>query len=144
MWTAERWKEYEIADASSGEKLERWGKYMLVRPDPQVIWNTIRTDKRWDNPDARYERSSTGGGHWALNKLPDSFSISYGKLRFNLKPMNFKHTGLFPEQAVNWDWFSEIIKSSDLIGFGRNTSNSFEEILPLKSGVYKIIFMDLN
>ena len=113
MWTAERWKEYEIADASSGEKLERWGKYMLVRPDPQVIWNTIRTDKRWDNPDARYERSSTGGGHWALNKLPDSFSISYGKLRFNLKPMNFKHTGLFPEQAVNWDWFSGIIKSSE-------------------------------
>jgi len=113
MWTADKWKDYEVADTSSGEKLERWGKYILVRPDPQVIWNTVKTDKRWGNPDARYQRSSTGGGHWEINKLPESFVIGYGDFRFNLKPMNFKHTGLFPEQAVNWDWFSEIIRSSD-------------------------------
>ena len=112
MWISDKWKEYEIVDASSGEKLERWGNYMLVRPDPQVIWHTEKTDKNWFSPDARYERSSTGGGRWALNKLPESFSIGYGDLRFNLKPMNFKHTGLFPEQAVNWDWFSEIIRAS--------------------------------
>ena len=112
MWIAEKWKDYEVIDASSGEKLERWGKYMLVRPDPQVIWRTDKTDKLWRNPDAKYERSSSGGGRWAVNKLPESFAINYGDLKFNLKPMTFKHTGLFPEQAVNWDWFSEMIRNS--------------------------------
>ena len=112
MWVADQWKEFEVADASGGDKLERWGRYWLVRPDPQVIWYTERADQHWKNPDARYERSSTGGGRWAVNKLPESFPIRYGDLTFNLKPMSFKHTGLFPEQAVNWDWFSKLISSA--------------------------------
>lgn len=112
MWVADKWKDYEILDASSGEKLERWNRFILVRPDPQVIWHTEKANKMWANPDAYYERSSTGGGRWAVNKLPESFSVAYCGLKFNLRPMNFKHTGLFPEQAVNWDWFSEIIAKS--------------------------------
>ena len=113
MWIAENWREFEVIDTSDGEKLERWGKFYLVRPDPQVIWKTERSDSHWHNPDARYERSSLGGGKWAVNKLPESFPIKYKNLTFKLKPMNFKHTGLFPEQAVNWDWSSELIKNSD-------------------------------
>jgi 23S rRNA (cytosine1962-C5)-methyltransferase len=112
MWIADKWKDYEILDASSGEKLERWNRFILVRPDPQVIWHTEKTNKLWTDPDAYYERSSTGGGRWAVNKLPESFAVEYGGLKFNLRPMNFKHTGLFPEQAVNWDWFSDKIARS--------------------------------
>jgi 23S rRNA (cytosine1962-C5)-methyltransferase len=112
MWIADNWKDFEVLDASSGEKLERWAGFMLVRPDPQVIWHTEKALPAWKNPDARYERSSTGGGRWAVNRLPESFTIGYRDLKFNLRPMNFKHTGLFPEQAVNWDWFSEIIAAS--------------------------------
>lgn len=112
MWTADNWKDYEVIDTSNGEKLERWGKYLLLRPDPQVIWNTAREDKRWKKINAHYHRSSKGGGEWEFLDLPEQWTISYGKLTFNLKPFSFKHTGLFPEQAVNWDWFSELIRNS--------------------------------
>ena len=112
MWTADNWKDYEVIDTSNGEKLERWGKYLLLRPDPQVIWNTSREDRRWKKINAHYHRSSKGGGEWEFFDLPEQWTISYGKLTFNLKPFSFKHTGLFPEQAVNWDWFSELIRNS--------------------------------
>lgn len=112
MWTADNWKDYEVIDTSNGEKLERWGKYLLLRPDPQVIWNTSREDRRWKKINAHYHRSSKGGGEWEFFDLPEQWTISYGKLTFNLKPFSFKHTGLFPEQAVNWDWFSELIRNA--------------------------------
>ncbi|MDE7273712.1 MAG: class I SAM-dependent methyltransferase [Lachnospiraceae bacterium] len=117
MWIADNWKDYEVIDTSSGEKLERWGDYILVRPDPQVIWNTRREDSRWNKPDGHYHRSSKGGGEWEFLKLPQEWEISYSgpasrNLTFHLKPFSFKHTGLFPEQAVNWDWFSSIIKNA--------------------------------
>jgi len=104
MWKAEKWKDYEVLDASGGEKLERWGTYFLVRPDPQVIWATPRADPRWRACDARYIRSAAGGGHWTENALPARWQIHYDGLTFNIKPMNFKHTGVFPEQAANWDF----------------------------------------
>ena len=109
MWLADNWKDYEVLDTSAGEKLERWGKYILVRPDPQVIWDTPRTDKRWKHPNAHYHRSKKGGGEWEFFDLPEQWQISYKNLTFNLKPFNFKHTGLFPEQATNWDWFGHLI-----------------------------------
>ncbi len=109
MWVAKNWKEYEVIDASGGEKLERWGQYTLVRPDPQVIWDTPRTQKGWKKPNAHYHRSSKGGGEWEFFDLPKQWDISYQELTFHLQPFSFKHTGLFPEQAVNWDWFSEKI-----------------------------------
>lgn len=112
MWTADNWTDYEVIDTSAGEKLERWGKYILVRPDPQVIWDTPKGEPRWKKPNAHYHRSPKGGGEWEFFKLPDEWSISYKNLTFNLKPFSFKHTGLFPEQAVNWDWFSSIIKEA--------------------------------
>lgn len=114
MWIADNWQDYEVLDTSSGEKLERWGDYILVRPDPQVIWNTPKNAKGWKKPNGHYHRSSKGGGEWEFFHLPEEWSIHYsGKrertLTFHLKPFSFKHTGLFPEQAVNWDWFSSII-----------------------------------
>ena len=112
MWTADKWKDYTVIDTSSGEKLERWGKYTLVRPDPQVVWKTDKKDPLWRNADASYKRSSSGGGKWSENRLPESWVISYGDLNFKIKPMGFKHTGLFPEQAANWDWFSELIREA--------------------------------
>jgi len=112
MWRSDKWKDFEVLDCSDGEKLERWGKYTLVRPDPQAIWHTKREHPAWRNPDARYSRSSQGGGKWDKNRLPENWQVHYGELTFNIKPMNFKHTGLFPEQAANWDWFSEKIKNS--------------------------------
>ncbi len=112
MWTADNWKDYEVLATSSGEKLERWGDYTLVRPDPQVIWNLPKNHKAWKNPNGHYHRSNKGGGEWEFNNLPEEWTIHYRELSFRLKPFSFKHTGLFPEQAVNWDWFSEIIKSS--------------------------------
>ena len=112
MWIADNWKDYELLDTSDGERLERWGKYILRRPDPQIIWKNSASHKLWKNADAVYKRSSGGGGGWGKNSLPESWRISYGKLNFVLKPMGFKHTGLFPEQAANWDWFSELIRSS--------------------------------
>lgn len=114
MWLADNWKDYEVIDTSKGEKLERWGDYLLVRPDPQVIWNTSRNNPGWRNCNAHYHRSAKGGGEWEFFDLPKQWSISYEplSLTFNLKPFSFKHTGLFPEQAANWDWFSSIIKSA--------------------------------
>ena len=112
MWIADQWKDYEVLDTSSGEKLERWGNYILVRPDPQVIWNTAHEHSNWKKKNAHYHRSSQGGGEWEFINLPKEWSIQYRDLTFNLKPFSFKHTGLFPEQAVNWDWFSSIIRSS--------------------------------
>ena len=110
MWIADQWKDYEVIDTSDGEKLERWGSYTLVRPDPQVIWNTPKTDRRWRSYDARYARSSTGGGQWSEKRLPERWQVRYGQLTFNVKPMNFKHTGVFPEQAVNWDFSMDQIR----------------------------------
>lgn len=112
MWISDRWRDFELIDCSRGEKLERWGDQILVRPDPQAIWNTPRTNPAWKKPSARYSRSSSGGGHWDKNSVPESWQISYGELRFNVRPMNFKHTGLFPEQAANWDYIMEKIRSS--------------------------------
>ena len=112
MWIADGWKDYEVIDTSSGEKLERWGGYTLVRPDPQVIWNTPKTDRRWKSYDGRYARSNTGGGQWSEKRLPERWQVKYGPLTFNVKPMNFKHTGIFPEQAVNWDFSMEQIKKA--------------------------------
>ena len=112
MWKADQWKDYEVLDTSDGEKLERWGKYFLVRPDPQVIWFTARDDRRWREFDARYARSSTGGGQWSRNRLPERWQIHYRELTFQVKPMNFKHTGLFPEQAANWDFAMDAIRGA--------------------------------
>ena len=112
MWISDKWNDYELIDCGGGEKLERWGKYTLVRPDPQAIWNTPRENRLWRRPDARYARSSTGGGQWEKKDVPERWQISYGDLTFNIKPMNFKHTGLFPEQAANWDFAREQIKKA--------------------------------
>lgn len=112
MWIADQWKDYEVLDTSTGEKLERWGNYLLVRPDPQVIWNTPKINPGWKKPNGHYHRSSSGGGEWRFFHLPQEWSIHYGELTFNLKPFSFKHTGLFPEQAVNWDWFSGLIRQA--------------------------------
>ncbi|MGF6989866.1 23S rRNA (cytosine1962-C5)-methyltransferase [Lachnospiraceae bacterium PM6-15] len=113
MWLADQWKDYEVLDCSDGEKLERFGDYRLIRPDPQVIWNTPKTDPRWGQINAHYHRSKKGGGEWEFIDLPEQWQIHYGELTFNLKPFNFKHTGIFPEQATNWDWFGEKIRKSD-------------------------------
>lgn len=112
MWLADGWKDYEVIDCSKGEKLERWGDYLLVRPDPQVIWDTPKKHKGWKKMNGHYHRSSKGGGEWEFFDLPEQWTINYKELTFNLKPFSFKHTGLFPEQAANWDWFSDIIKNS--------------------------------
>lgn len=113
MWVSDKWKDYELIDCAGGEKLERWGSQILVRPDPQAIWKTPRKNVLWKNPSARYSRSETGGGHWDKNNLPESWQIKYGDLTFNVKPMNFKHTGIFPEQAANWDYAMNMIKNAD-------------------------------
>ena len=110
MWIADGWKDYEVIDTSSGEKLERWGDYILLRPDPQVIWNTKREHPLYKKLNGHYHRSTKGGGEWEFFDLPTEWSIIYKDLTFNLKPFSFKHTGLFPEQATNWDLFSSIIK----------------------------------
>lgn len=135
MWTATNWKDYEVLDASGGEKLERWGDYILVRPDPQVIWETPRSHNGWKKKNAHYHRSAKGGGEWEFFHLPDEWSISYlvgsnvsvssdtdsmsaknrstHQLTFRLKPFSFKHTGLFPEQAANWEWFYTLIRAEN-------------------------------
>ncbi len=112
MWLADKWKDYEVIDTAGGEKLERWGDYLLIRPDPQVIWDTPKNDRRWKNWNGHYHRSSKGGGEWEFRKLPEQWSIRYKDLTFHLKPFSFKHTGLFPEQAVNWDWFGALIRAA--------------------------------
>ena len=134
MWIADGWKEYEVLDSSGGEKLERWGKYILCRPDPQVIWNTEKRLPEWKKLNGHYHRSKAGGGEWEFHDLPQEWTIRYAlggssnsrgdssasrndSLTFHLKPFAFKHTGLFPEQAVNWDWFYPLIKKA--VGEGR-------------------------
>ena len=112
MWIADHWKDYEVIDTSCGEKLERWGRYILLRPDPQVIWKTEKTVPEWNRLNGHYHRSSKGGGEWEFFKLPEEWTISYRELNFRLKPFSFKHTGLFPEQAVNWDWCSGRIREA--------------------------------
>ncbi|MCR4682788.1 MAG: class I SAM-dependent methyltransferase [Clostridiales bacterium] len=112
MWFPADWKDYELIDCDGGERLERWGSYILIRPDPQVIWSAGRSDPRWRKADGIYRRSSSGGGAWVESRLPEEWNIAYRDLMFRLKPMGFKHTGLFPEQAANWDWFSEIIRAA--------------------------------
>ena len=116
MWVANNWKDYEILDTSEGEKLENWGKYTLLRPDPQVIWNTPKEHPGWRKWNGHYHRSSKGGGEWEFRDLPKEWTIHYDlpgdTLTFHLKPFSFKHTGLFPEQATNWDWFYNKIKNS--------------------------------
>lgn len=112
MWIASDWKDYEVLDCTGGEKLERWGKYTLVRPDPQVIWQTPKKHNGWREYNARYARSNTGGGQWNTKKLPEKWEIGYKELRFQVKPMNFKHTGIFPEQAANWDWCMDKIRNA--------------------------------
>ena len=112
MWIADKWQDYELLDCGGGEKLERWDKQYLVRPDPQAIWDTPRKNPAWKRADGRYLRSQTGGGHWEKKSLPESWKIHYGELTFQVKPMNFKHTGLFPEQAVNWDFVMDKIRSA--------------------------------
>lgn len=112
MWIADKWKDYEVIDCSKGEKLERWGDYYLVRPDPQVIWDTPKADNHWKQKNGHYHRSAKGGGEWEFFDLPKEWNIRYQDLTFRLKPFSFKHTGLFPEQAVNWDWVSSIIKEA--------------------------------
>ncbi|MBQ9643653.1 MAG: class I SAM-dependent methyltransferase [Lachnospiraceae bacterium] len=109
MWIADNWKDYEVLDTSSGEKLERWGDYLLIRPDPQVIWNTPK-GREWQRVNGHYFRSDKGGGNWEFRDLPEEWQIGYRDLSFHLKPFSFKHTGLFPEQAVNWDWCAQLIR----------------------------------
>lgn len=109
MWLADGWKDYEVLDTSAGEKLERWGRYILVRPDPQVIWDTPHLAPEWKKKNGHYHRSNKGGGQWEFFDLPEQWSVHYRDLTFNLKPFSFKHTGLFPEQAVNWDWAGGLI-----------------------------------
>jgi len=119
MWKADRWTDYEVLDTSNGEKLERWGNYRLVRPDPQVIWNTPHNHEGWKHKNGHYHRSSKGGGEWEFFQLPEEWDIHYllpnntKELTFHLKPFSFKHTGLFPEQATNWDWFSSLINRAN-------------------------------
>ena len=112
MWIADNWTDYTVVDTSDGEKLEYWGKYSLIRPDPQVIWKTQKKNPLWKRADASYKRSKSGGGAWSENRLPESWIINYCDLRFRIKPMGFKHTGLFPEQASNWDWMRDLIKNA--------------------------------
>ena len=105
MLVSNEWKDYELLDMAKGQKLEKWGKYILIRPDPQIVWDKKTNPKLWEKADAKYIRSNTGGGHWEkYSKIDENWSIKYKNLVFNLKPMGFKHTGLFPEQAVNWDY----------------------------------------
>ncbi len=122
MWLADQWNDYEVIDCSKGEKLERWGDYLLVRPDPQVNWDTPIKEKGWRKMNGHYHRSSKGGGEWEFFQLPKEWTIQYSlpinkKLTFHLKPFSFKHTGLFPEQAANWNWFSQLI--ADAVSKGR-------------------------
>ncbi|MBE6909265.1 MAG: SAM-dependent methyltransferase [Ruminococcaceae bacterium] len=112
MWIADDWKDYELLDCGGGEKLERWGRQLLVRPDPQAIWESKRENPGWRKAQGRYYRSAEGGGHWDKEKLPEQWQMRYRDLTFQVKPMNFKHTGLFPEQAVNWDFAREQIQNA--------------------------------
>ena len=109
MWISDGWRDYALIDCGGGERLERWGDYYLVRPDPQALWCRSSNDPHWKSPDARYLRSSSGGGRWEKFSLPEQWTIRYHNRTFQVKPMNFKHTGIFPEQAANWDWTAQQI-----------------------------------
>ncbi len=113
MWIADQWKDYELLDTSGGDRLERWGNYVLVRPDPQAIWHSEKKRPEWKKPNAVYCRSKSGGGHWDIYSLPESWKVNYRDLTFQIKPMNFKHTGIFPEQATNWDFMRSLIEKAD-------------------------------
>ena len=114
MRVSSNWIVYELIDCSGSERLERWGDIILIRPDPQIIWNTEKKNPLWKKAHARYHRSNSGGGQWQVyKKIPQQWSLKYGDLVFNVKPMGFKHTGIFPEQATNWDFASDIIKNAD-------------------------------
>ena len=111
MWTSNDWKDYELIDAASGQRLERWGGELFVRPDPTCIWEN---DTSWENVAARYHRSDKGGGNWEFyKKLPPEWTLSYKDMTFKVKPMGFKHMAVFPEQAVNWDWMGELIQGAE-------------------------------
>ncbi|MBQ6824844.1 MAG: class I SAM-dependent methyltransferase [Clostridia bacterium] len=110
MWIADNWKDYQLLETSDGDRLERWGEQILIRPDPQAIWQNERSRPEWKKANAVYHRSGSGGGHWEIRSLPESWKIGYRDLKFQIKPMNFKHTGIFPEQAVNWDFMRERIE----------------------------------
>ena len=113
MRAADRWKDYELIDCANGERLERWGDFILIRPDPQILWKTEKKDPRWRQAHARYLRSNTGGGRWDVyRRLPEQWNIAYGENTFHIKTMGFKHTGIFPEQAVNWDMTAAIIRGA--------------------------------
>ena len=112
MWVADKWQDYKLLDATNGEKLEDWKGHILIRPDPQAIWNTPKEHPAWKKAHARYSRSKTGGGHWDVKALPESWQVHYKDLTFQVKPMNFKHTGLFPEQATNWDFMADKIRNA--------------------------------
>ena len=112
MWIANDWLDYRILDCGGGEKVEKWADYTLVRPDPQAIWNRTDSVKEWDKANAIYHRSKSGGGQWEIKKLPAQWTVSYKELTFNLKPMSFKHTGLFPEQAANWNFIMDKIRNA--------------------------------
>ncbi|WP_336771927.1 class I SAM-dependent methyltransferase [Paenibacillus sp. MMO-58] len=114
MYVADKWVDYEVIDTGAGDKLERWGQYILRRPDPQIIWPIADESGAWKKADGHYHRSSSGGGQWQFkSSLPERWTIAYGELKFHIKPTNFKHTGLFPEQAVNWSWMMDKIRSAD-------------------------------
>ncbi len=115
MWIADGWKDYRLLDSGGGEKIEYWGKQLLRRPDPQAIWTQKSESRLWEKPDAWYHRSKSGGGSWEIKnkQMPDRWEVRYNELVFNIKPMGFKHTGLFPEQAVNWDWFTRLIRNAN-------------------------------
>lgn len=130
MWIADKWKDYELLDTSDGERLERWGRYILVRPDPQIVWKEMKKHPLWNKADARYKRSSSGGGGWNRNALPADWKIGYTlpsgrELSFVVRPTGFKHTGLFPEQAANWDWFSQLIEGRIATGKSVKVLNLF-------------------
>ena len=112
MFVSDQWKDYRLLDAQNGERLEKWGDFVLIRPDPQILWKGERRRPEWSSADGIYRRSRSGGGEWIKKDIPDEWVIRYGPLGFLLSPMGFKHTGLFPEQAVNWDWFAGLIRSA--------------------------------
>lgn len=129
MNIAKKWEDYEIIDMANGEKLERWGKFILVRPDPQIIWKEKLHPKKWDEAKAVYNRSKSGGGAWKYkNQIPKSWQIKYDNLIFNVKLMGFKHTGVFPEQAVNWDWMRDKIKKENKVRKSRRANKGIKFI----------------
>ncbi len=125
MWCAADTGDYELLDASDGERLEKWGTFTLVRPDPQVIWHGLRRHAAWSKADASYRRSSSGGGAWSENRLPPSWRCRIGSYAFHIRPMGFKHTGVFPEQAVNWAWMDDLIRRRKARGTDVRVLNLF-------------------